>query len=217
MNGVKKLAEKRRKETRERIIQAARDMFSKQGYHNTQVMDIANSLSMSAGTFYKYFKDKRELFLHISRENFINIRNRLKEMRKNQETSDVAKRLNRFRNTFSAFFDFVDEYPEQMLMMFRGGFGVDEELDADFWEEISIAAQDIADDFQQLIDADISGNYNPLVLGHATFGMAWQVAHTYLVDKKFSRDEAIDCLVNISIFTTRGFLTEKGKVVLGND
>jgi len=214
LSGVVKLAEKRRRETRERIVKTARELFSKRGYHNTQVMDIVNELGMSAGTFYNYFKDKRELFLQISKENFINLRIKLKELRKIPNPENVQGRINRFRDTFSAFFDFVDDNPEQMLMMLRGGFGVDEELDAGFWEEMSIAAEDIADDFQQWIERDISAGFNPLVAGHAAVGMTWQVAHSYLVDGKFTREEAIDYLVNISTFATHGFLTEKGKNLL---
>jgi AcrR family transcriptional regulator len=177
-------------------------------------MDIVNELGMSAGTFYNYFKDKRELFLQISRENFINLSLKLREMRKISNPENIGERIDRFRDTFSAFFDFVDENPEQTLMMLRGGFGVDEELDADFWEEICIAAEDIADDFQQWVERDISTGFNPLVAGHAAVGMTWQVAHSYLVDRKFTREEAIDYLVNISTFATRGFLTEKGKKLL---
>ena len=57
-----KTSEKRREETRDRIIAAACDLFSKHGYHNTQVMDIVKAVGMSAGTFYNHFKDKRDLF-----------------------------------------------------------------------------------------------------------------------------------------------------------
>jgi len=214
LSGVIKLAEKRRRETRERIINTARELFSRRGYHNTQVMDIVNELGMSAGTFYNYFKDKRELFLQISRENFINLGLKLREMRKISNPQNIGERIERFRDTFTAFFDFVDENPEQTLMMLRGGFGVDEELDAGFWEEICIAAEDIADDFQQWIERDISAGFNPLVAGHAAVGMTWQVAHSYLVDRKYTREEAIEYLVNISTFATKGFLTEKGRNIL---
>ncbi len=214
MSGVIKLAEKRRRETRERIINTARELFSRRGYHNTQVMDIVNELGMSAGTFYNYFKDKRELFLQISRENFINLGLKLREMRKISNPQNIGERIERFRDTFTAFFDFVDENPEQTLMMLRGGFGVDEELDTGFWEEICIAAEDIADDFQQWIERDISAGFNPLVAGHAAVGMTWQVAHSYLVDRKYTREEAIEYLVNISTFATKGFLTEKGRNIL---
>jgi len=214
LSGVIKLAEKRRRETRERIINTARELFSRRGYHNTQVMDIVNELGMSAGTFYNYFKDKRELFLQISRENFINLGLKLREMRKISNPQNIGERIERFRDTFTAFFDFVDENPEQTLMMLRGGFGVDEELDTGFWEEICIAAEDIADDFQQWIERDISAGFNPLVAGHAAVGMTWQVAHSYLVDRKYTREEAIEYLVNISTFATKGFLTEKGRNIL---
>lgn len=47
-------SEKRKEETREKIISAACELFSKYGYHNTQVMDIVKAVGMSAGTFYNH-------------------------------------------------------------------------------------------------------------------------------------------------------------------
>ena len=54
--------QKRRPDIREVIVDAARELFSKKGYHNTQVSDIIRLVGMSANTFYAHFKDKKELF-----------------------------------------------------------------------------------------------------------------------------------------------------------
>jgi AcrR family transcriptional regulator len=216
LSGVAKLAEKRRRDTREKIIRTARDLFSKKGYHNTQVMDIVNDIGMSAGTFYNYFKDKRELFLEITKENFENLRIRLKEMRQISDPENVKERIDRYRETFNAFFDFVDENPEQILMILRGGFGVDEELDEGIWRELSLSAADIAENFQGWIDLGISSGYNTLVAGHATVGMTFQIAHSYLIENRFSREEAVEYLVQTSTYATYGFLTEKGRKLLGD-
>ncbi|HQG33118.1 MAG TPA: helix-turn-helix domain-containing protein [Deltaproteobacteria bacterium] len=76
-----KLAEKKRQYTREAIIEAAEELFSRHGYHNTQVMDIVKSVGMSAGTFYNHFKDKRDLFRQITQQNFEELRIRIRKLR----------------------------------------------------------------------------------------------------------------------------------------
>jgi AcrR family transcriptional regulator len=52
---------RRPEERRGEILDAALELFSERGYHATGVADIAAELNMSHGTFYKYFKSKRDI------------------------------------------------------------------------------------------------------------------------------------------------------------
>ncbi|MDD2573820.1 MAG: TetR/AcrR family transcriptional regulator [Bacillota bacterium] len=47
---------------REQILAAAAEIFSKEGYHNARVEDIAIKAGIGKGTVYEYFKSKKELF-----------------------------------------------------------------------------------------------------------------------------------------------------------
>ena len=49
--------------TRERLVAAAAKLFNRVGYHGTDSNHIAREANYSTGTFYKHFKDKREIFL----------------------------------------------------------------------------------------------------------------------------------------------------------
>ena len=46
----------------ERIIKAALDSFSKNGYHDTRMEQIARNACVGKGTLYEYFSNKEELF-----------------------------------------------------------------------------------------------------------------------------------------------------------
>lgn len=48
--------------TRERIAEAARTCFARNGYDSTQAKDIAHEAGVSVGTFYEYFRDKGNAF-----------------------------------------------------------------------------------------------------------------------------------------------------------
>jgi AcrR family transcriptional regulator len=49
--------------TRERLIIAAATQFNRFGFHGTDSNSIAKEAGYATGTFYKHFRDKREIFL----------------------------------------------------------------------------------------------------------------------------------------------------------
>ncbi|MBU0970635.1 MAG: TetR family transcriptional regulator [Proteobacteria bacterium] len=59
-----------RKEKHRMIIRKAIEVFSKNGYHKTKIADITSALKISTGTFYIYFRNKRDLFIEVIDEVF---------------------------------------------------------------------------------------------------------------------------------------------------
>lgn len=49
--------------TKESILNAAMELFSSKGFHNTNTKEIAARAGVSTGSFYSYFADKREIFV----------------------------------------------------------------------------------------------------------------------------------------------------------
>lgn len=57
---------------KEQIVDKGIDLFSKNGFAETKISDITDALGVAQGTFYHYFKSKRDLFLDcISRVTMI--------------------------------------------------------------------------------------------------------------------------------------------------
>jgi AcrR family transcriptional regulator len=54
-------------DTREKILVAARSVFSEKGYRQSSVEDILQRAHVARATFYKYFRDKRQLYLELVR------------------------------------------------------------------------------------------------------------------------------------------------------
>ena len=46
---------------KERLVQAALDLFAERGYDNTTVVDIAERAGLTKSTFFRHFADKREV------------------------------------------------------------------------------------------------------------------------------------------------------------
>jgi AcrR family transcriptional regulator len=51
--------------TRDRVIQAAMDVFAQRGYHGTTVDDIVAASETSKGAFYHYFPSKQGIFVSL--------------------------------------------------------------------------------------------------------------------------------------------------------
>jgi AcrR family transcriptional regulator len=59
-------AERRKSETRERLLDAALDVFLARGYDGATTTAIARAADLGAGTFYLHFRDKRAAFEGIA-------------------------------------------------------------------------------------------------------------------------------------------------------
>jgi AcrR family transcriptional regulator len=52
-------------ERRQQILNVARDVFARRGYHAAKIDDIVAAAGIARGTFYLYFQDKRTIFEEI--------------------------------------------------------------------------------------------------------------------------------------------------------
>ena len=59
-----------KQQTREKVLQAAREMFIERGYEGATIRDIADAAGMSTGAVFASFTDKPELFDAILAEDF---------------------------------------------------------------------------------------------------------------------------------------------------
>jgi len=57
------IREEKKRKTRKAILDAAIKLFSRNGYENTRVEDLAQEAGIGKGTIYGYFKTKSEIFL----------------------------------------------------------------------------------------------------------------------------------------------------------
>ncbi len=60
--GIKERRERERENLRQAILDAAGELFVKEGFENVSVRKIAKKIEYSATTIYIYFKDKSEIF-----------------------------------------------------------------------------------------------------------------------------------------------------------
>ncbi len=65
-------------QTRGRLLNAAKKVFSERGYHNAQISHIIDEAGVARGTFYLYFKSKEEIFKELLEEVVAELKERIK-------------------------------------------------------------------------------------------------------------------------------------------
>lgn len=105
----------KRDEKKEKIMQATLKLYSNRGYFLTNIRDVARAVGISPPTFYRYFKDKKELFVETIEYVVRNFKSEIKEALK--EEKDPAIR------SIIMFKIFYKHYPNmgEILNQLRSG------------------------------------------------------------------------------------------------
>jgi AcrR family transcriptional regulator len=98
--GISERKERDRVEMRQRIIDAAIQMFLEEGYEKTSIRNIAEKIEYSPATIYLYYKDKDELLYDVQGQAFEKL---TLAFRENATSTDPIKRLCQIMETYIRF------------------------------------------------------------------------------------------------------------------
>jgi AcrR family transcriptional regulator len=99
--GVKERKARQKKFLRQEILDAASELFVREGYENLSMRRIADKIEYSPTTIYLYFKDKQELLESVCKETFARLVQRLKKIM--EQPGDPVERLKRGLLAYSEF------------------------------------------------------------------------------------------------------------------
>jgi AcrR family transcriptional regulator len=110
--GVKERRERERSETREKILDAARELFISEGYDGVSMRKVAERIEYSPTAIYVHFADKQELFHELCQQDF----GRLAEVFQSSDMPlDPVERLKQIGRTYVQF---GLQYPNHYKLMF---------------------------------------------------------------------------------------------------
>jgi AcrR family transcriptional regulator len=96
----------RSEETRNHILEAATQLFSKTGYDATGVADICQTAGVSKGAFYHHFPTKQAVFMELLNTYLNGIENGFNSMR--QEVQDVPQAILQMASLVGSLFQTAD-------------------------------------------------------------------------------------------------------------
>jgi AcrR family transcriptional regulator len=104
--------EREKAELRERILTAARTMFTTEGYEAVTMRKIAKSISYTATALYYHFPDKRSILMELCQQDFLTLVTYL------QRIGKIADPVERLRRMGLAYVNFGIEYPQHYRLIF---------------------------------------------------------------------------------------------------
>ena len=126
-----KFKRKTKEERTHEIIEAAKKVFLKKGFHNTTMEDIVAATSLSKGGVYQYFKSTKAIMFAIMQEgNYF-------RYRRNEEIFNSAKKINDPYEIVTQALEakLFDNVPEKRLyLMFLAEILYDKEYETLFWK-----------------------------------------------------------------------------------
>jgi AcrR family transcriptional regulator len=148
------------------LLEAARGVFERDGYHGTTVSAIVQAAGLSQGAFYLYFADKKAVFAALQDEMATLLRRRIY-----WASRDEADARHRLVAGLKAYFEFYEEYAAWNRRLTIEGLGIDESFEA----RQTDLHQTLAAGFRPTLDE--LGVRETTVAAFALLGMAAQVAY----------------------------------------
>jgi len=178
---------------RNAIVKAATQVFSQKGYHRTKVQDITNSIGISTGTFYIYFRNKRDLFVEVVDDV---IRSILGDATKAiTDEQDILKRMVARGRVFYENYSKYNEILNQLRAEMAG---------EDRWpqEKIKKAYHDLTRpvirDIQKGNDAGLYRDTDPDLLAYALTGIIEIMSLRMMIDTKYTFDQIMAFIVDFA-------------------
>ncbi len=118
MNSVQAMGSKERKarekeNLRQEILDAAREMFVRDGYEAVSMRKIAEKVEYSPGTLYLYFRDKAEILDSLCEETFAKLNKRMEAIQR-----DATDPVDGLRRALLAYIRFGLENPSHYAVTF---------------------------------------------------------------------------------------------------
>ena len=113
--GIKERQGREREAIRRAILDAARDLFVRDGYQNVSIRKIAERIEYSPAAIYGYFPSKDDIFFALAEEGF-------RLLHRDPDTFAAALEdlppLERIRASFVRLYEYSREHPQYFALMF---------------------------------------------------------------------------------------------------
>jgi AcrR family transcriptional regulator len=111
--GIQERRKRQKATLRLEILDAARDLFAREGYENVTMRRIAEKIEYSPTTIYLHFKDKAELLHHVCEDTFAQLAESIEQIR--DKSDDPVTGL---KKGLRAYIEFGLEHPNHYRVTF---------------------------------------------------------------------------------------------------
>ncbi len=179
-------------ERRKQLLQVARKVFGRRGYHTVTMDAVAREAGITKPILYDHFPSKRELYLALLEEDLQSLGDRLSDA---LESSPGNRE--RIRASFQAYFDFVDDHAEGFRLLMQEAVGGERE----FRDMVFEFRNRLLDQVTEVIVRESRGKLDrkeAADVAMGLIGMAEMVAQRNPGASKKERSRTVDTLVRLA-------------------
>ena len=162
-------------ERRQQLLDVALEVFSREGFHQTSMNDIAEAAGVTKPVLYQHFGSKRDLFGELLRE----VGDRMR-VEIGKATAGAAGPREQVVEGMRAYFHWVDHHRAGFDILFAG----ETRRDPEFLKEAGRVERDMAATVGSLIVVDGLDTERQRLLGQAIVGMAEAVCRYWIASGK---------------------------------
>lgn len=175
--GTKERKERDKLEMQQKILDAARELFMKEGYENVSIRKIADKIEYSPGTIYLYYKSKSQIFFVLCFLAF-------DKFYAAQQTADgITDPRARLKESGRIYIRFAIENPEYFELMFMMKAPLDEYYD-EVKSDVGQKSFDyLKDNVKECIDAGYFKGYDLMTATVSTWAFVHGLASLIIKDR----------------------------------
>jgi AcrR family transcriptional regulator len=165
-------------ERRAQIKRIALELFAERGYHGTQISDLIEGAQIARGTFYLYFRNKREIFDELLDDLLRTIDGCIRGIEVGEGAEPVHDQM---RGNLTRVLETVAANRAIARILLRAAVGLDPDVDRkvdDFHRQVT---NRISEGISEGMEKGIVRPCDPHVVGVAILGMIKEVVYQYLV------------------------------------
>jgi len=193
------------RQKKEAIIEATLTIYGNRGYYLTSIRDITRAAGISSPTFYRHFRDKRELFVETIEYVVKNFKQEIRDSLKNEK--DLTRRSRVMFETFYAHYPKIGEILNQL----RSGVIIGDQWAKDRLARLYQEMMDfLVKEIQAAIKNGIVRPVNPKLLAYFNLALDEAAMHLASMEDAHSIDEL---MYFVGDMLNNAFLTEKGREI----
>jgi AcrR family transcriptional regulator len=179
-------------ERRAQLLNVARRVFGKSGFHSVSMEEVASEAGVTKPILYDHFPSKKELYLALLEADLSVLHEKVRQAL----NSPIGNR-ERIRASFQAYFDFVQEEADGFRLLMQETVGAERE----FRDRVERVREQILSEVADLIVRESRGNLqreHAETVALALLGMGETVAQRQLGRSRQVRQEALEVLVRLA-------------------
>jgi TetR/AcrR family fatty acid metabolism transcriptional regulator len=165
--------------TRERILDAAAEVFAQKGYHSSVVDDIVHDSNTSKGAVYFHFPSKQEIFLALV--------SRLADTLINSTQDAITEQqdgLAKFDAALGTVFEALSRHRALAKILLVSGAGLGRPFDEHLFNLLDRFAEMIRDNLDEAIKAGSIQPMDTLIVAYAWLGSVHEIVTRWLYTGK---------------------------------